>query len=136
MKLIYSFSGAEGKLLEKYRDKYDSIMIPANIGIYFRTATSELISKIGKPFFVDPVTDRLAIPLSAISKKDSESGEEHPKLSFQKLIKEYGCAKILEDGRPLDIKDFDNDNFKRRFLRRVIRFQTNLGSNISASQKA
>jgi len=134
MKLIYSFSGKEKELLRKYRDKYDSIMIPANIGIHFRVPTSELISKSGKPFFVDPMTDRLVIPLSAISKKDSKSKEERLKLSFQKLIKEYGCTKILEENKPLDIKDFSDDNFKRRFLRRIIRFQANLGNDISASQ--
>jgi len=136
MKLFYMYNNPDKKILQKYKDKYYGVMIPAHIGLQFQPPVQDVISTTGKPYIVDPVTNRLATSISTISKIDKSSNTEQIKKSFEKIIKAYGLDFLLKRDEALTVEDFENGIVnEEKFVKKVISLQNTLISNILPSQQ-
>jgi len=138
--LFYRLGPAKEKeLFKRHRNTYDGVVVPAHIASYYSKFCSEFIGSLGKPYFIDPLTYIFANNPSQIKRfvKDRNTGRTAQdqfgnkkkgdvKRSYLKLVEmEYGgiVQKVVEQGRPINPRDFQKTTDTEDFVKRVVEFQ-------------
>jgi len=131
-KLFYRIgSVAESKIFEEMNRYYYGIVINANLVSLYSKWLPVFLQKLGKPFFIDPMTYVFAFDLENIKKNDDI------RKSFEKLLTFYGSKikrVIFDEKRELLPEDFIkkdkwNENLINDFLNNVLSLQKNLIAN-------
>ena len=110
----------------EFRATYDQIVVNGNMVAHMPSALSVFLTqRVQKPFVIDPQTHAFAHDIEyLLSKSKSSAGEI--KRSWRKLIEKYGEVlehALLEEKRPLDPTDFDNEVSRKNFTKNVLLFQ-------------
>src|SRR5919201_114823 len=94
-------SAQEQRALEAYKGAYTGLVVPAHILAWGRAWVTGLLSRVSKPFLVDPMTFIFA------QGSDMIKGVKEVKKSYEKLLGLYGDSfwRIVER-RPVRPTDF------------------------------
>jgi len=127
-------SAQEQAALDSYKNTYHGLVVPAHILVWGRTWVTTLLSRLSKPFIVDPMT--------YIFSQNSEliEGEKEVKKSYGTLLQFYprDFAKIVRR-RPIRPTDFLGDGgnqtrLLRDFASRVVDLELDVERSKSPSQ--
>jgi len=132
-KIFYRIGMAGEKAVlshELLKDAFYGISLSANVACFSRTWVSQFINRLGKPFFIDPVSYVFQFPIEQISREGSL------KKSFEKLVKIYGEPIIsASEGHQITLSDFD-DGIITSMITNILNFQRNIARSESNSQKS
>lgn len=124
----YGTAGDQKYLIGDFEETYDQLVINGNMVAHMPSSLSHFITqRAKKPFVIDPQTHAFAHDLSHLQ-STSKSSNGDIKRSWKKLLGHYGehISKILlHYSRPLDPKDFDEENLRYDFVEKVLTFQNN-----------
>lgn len=123
-------AGEKGVLShESLKKAFHGICFSANVACFGRTWVSQFINRLGKPFFIDPMSYAFQFPLQKISKRDKL------KKSFSRLVEIYGepIASVVSSGRQVESSDFNDSNIAS-MVENIFDFQKNIAKPESSSQ--
>ena len=108
---------------------FHGICFSANVACFGRTWVSQFINRLGKPFFIDPISYVFQFPLQRISKGDAL------KMSFSRLVDSYGepISSAVSNEQQIRSSDFNDDNISS-MVENSFNFQKNIVKPESSSQ--
>ena len=122
----YGIAADQKYLLGDFLDTYDQLVINGNMLAYMKSSLSQFITQQAqKPFVIDPQTHAFAHDLEHL-RSTSKGSAGQIKRSWGKLIDAYGTLiseAILNQDRPLDPSDFDNESARQELIEKVLLFQ-------------
>lgn len=138
----------EKNYFKRNKESYTGIIIPAHIASYYSKFCFELISEIGKPYFIDPMTyvfarnpDILRRYVKGKNKrtlKDDGGNKKRGdiKSSYKKLADIYGGSikEAIGKTKATQVECFDQD-YIEKFADQAIMFQKNIISQLPDKYK-
>jgi len=123
-------AGEKGVLSHALLEKaFHGICFSANVACFGRTWVSQFINRLGKSFFVDPMSHAFQFPIQEISKGDTL------KKSFSRLAEIYGqpISSVISSKDEIRPSDF-NDSSIASMVENAFDFQKNIARPKSSSQ--
>lgn len=121
---------SEQGFFESNKDKYDTVVLNANLVSYFASATATLMStKLkDKSYIIDPITHAFGHNPQYIMTEESKGEKSKVKSSLEALGKIYGAPistaiATPTKPRPVTEKDFSSSKSIAQFAEKVIAFQ-------------
>lgn len=121
----------EKSLFEDMKEYYSGIVIGAHFAAFYPDWSPTFLSKVRKPFFIDPMTYVFARNLDNIKKEDNF------KKSYEKLINVFEKnIRVILEKRQLIPRDFLVTNTKliEEFTKSIINFQKNIFKALPSQQ--
>jgi len=131
--LYYHLNFQDSSILESHPDKFQSVVVNANIVSHASFGVKKFLHDLQKPFIIDPITYAYAMPLKGIIVKDKKTKTEDLKLSYRNLATRYSgpFLKCLELTK-LEPSDFSEVQISTQVAENVIAFQRDLPGNVAS----
>lgn len=125
---------AEHDYVERGRPLYDALMLNANLVEGSKSALAVLVTRIQKPYFIDPVTYAFALDPRLLAAPGP--GAPRPKRSFAALARAYGLDPSIVGARRLTSESFADRSSLEELTTRVIDYQRTVFGTALANDAA